>query len=183
MFTYSVYVHNKHNNDWSDKSYSKILTLNNDNTNDFLLGLHFYNTLDYDITISRDGLIPSNENNAGKHRTELSIREKYGSAMKKFIDIYRLIASGKLDNYNPRFISFIVKTDVFCVRFVSDNYDDKLFPYLINSISGIDNDLTCKEFHNTITTGFTQRKQKTYTRNFYKNKFVNKSEDTYKRKY
>ena len=124
MFTYSVYVHNKHNNDWSDKSYSKLLTLNNNNTNDFLLGLHFYNTLDYDITISRDGLIPSNENNAGKHRTELSIREKYGSAMKKFVDIYRLIASGKLDNYNPRFISFIVKTDVFCVRFVSDNYDD-----------------------------------------------------------
>lgn len=179
---YSVFVHNKHNTDWSDKSYDKLLTLNEDNTNNFLLGLYYYNTLDYDIMISRDDVIPNNENNIGMHRTELSIREKYEKVMDKFIDIYRLIADGKLDKYKPRFLSFIVKTDIFCIRFVSELYDTNLYPYIIHSISGEDNEKTCKEFHNDICGTPTYRKQKVITKEFYRKKFTNGREDTYKKK-
>lgn len=180
---YSLYVHNKHNQDWSDNSYNKIMTFNNDNIEAFLSNLNYYNTLDYDISISKDGLIPNNENNLGMHKIDFSIRENYENTMKKFEDMLRLMFNGSLDKYEPKFMSIIVKTDVFCIRLVCKKYVNGMFEDILKRISGGENNLkTCREFHNEIGDMPTFRKQKTLTKPIYVKKFTNGNEDTYKKK-
>lgn len=173
----NFYVHNKHNSDWSDKSYDKIITITKENIDDIINNIVFFNTIDYDIMISKGDNIPNNENNIGMHKVDISIRENYERTMTKFIDIIRMFMDGKLDKYNPKFISLIVKTDVFCIRFVSEKYDD-CFNYIIHSISGEENEKTCMEFHNLISNTQTFRKQKVLTKPIYRKKFINGTEDT-----
>ena len=41
---YALYIHNKHDTDWSDKSYHKIMIFDDTKFNQFTNGLNYYNT-------------------------------------------------------------------------------------------------------------------------------------------
>lgn len=162
---YALYIHNKHDTDWSDKSYHKIMIFDDTKFNQFTNGLNYYNTMDYDITISKNDLIPNNENNVGMHRIDFSFRDTYENIIIKFCDMIKMMYNGDIDKYKPKFMSLIVKTDLACVRLVTEYYSPNIYTMVLKSITGGESNFNVtKEFHNEIGSERTHRKEKTWTK-------------------
>jgi len=139
-YDYSVFIHYKHNKDWSEKSWIKLLDLNDvDNIGSFLSTISEFNVIDYDIYISKKNVIPIEENLDRHYRSDCTINDNYINVLDKFKDILVLLLTNQIE-YNIDCIGLILKDTLFCIKIVSDPLQEQQYRNIIyNPINKLDN--------------------------------------------
>ena len=120
-----IYVRDHHSKDWSDKSYLKVLRINQKNVDEIINDYDKYNLFDNDIYVSLNGIIPSNEYNYGCMSIDLSIRLPYEGVIEAFKTFFWAFYNNEMVKYNPHFITIVIKDDVVCIRIVCENYNER----------------------------------------------------------
>lgn len=119
-YNYCLYIHNKHNKDWSEKSWIRLLDFDNEEMiGVFIDTIMEYNTIDYDFYISKKNLIPIEENVKNHYRSDITISEEYKHVIAKFTDILILLFTNQI-KYNIDFIGLIIKNNLCCIKIVSN---------------------------------------------------------------
>lgn len=141
---YSLYIHDKHNQDWSNSSYENVFDFNNSNeTNIKKLIDNFENCniIDYDVYITKNHIIPNNENNYGTFKVEISIVDKQKRVIEIFKNLFNFLIKNNFTiinknnnfKYDFRFIGIILKDDLCCIRLNLKKCDEYIKKIIISN--------------------------------------------------
>lgn len=140
---YSVIVHNKHNDDWSNSSYELVFSFNDfrdKNIFNMVNKFENVNLIDYDVFVCKNNNIPNNENNYNKYKVDISIidvQERVIDTFKKLFNYLNknnfVITLKKQFKYYVSSIGVILKDDLCCIRIYIDKFDNYIKEFIIET--------------------------------------------------
>lgn len=149
--SFSVFIHNKHNSDWSDASYENVFNFRNSNEMNIKKMIENFencNIIDYDIFITKNNILPNNENNFGTYKIDISIMDNQDRVIQTFKNIYNFLIQNNFYivndkngfRYEFRYIGIILKDDLCCIRLNVKKFDDYIKNLLISKGNLLEND-------------------------------------------
>ena len=177
---YSVVIHDKHNSDWTDKSYENVFYFD-DKDDDNIKNMIYYfencNIIDYDIFICKNNCIPNNENNYGLYRIDISIIDNQNIVCNKFKKIFNYFIDNNFIINNKNYycsiqcIGIILKDYLCCIRIIMDKFNNYINDFLVNIGDLNEND---KIYSFYIENKNNHKRSERYLYEHYKKQFYNK---------